>query len=770
MISVEEHLTEGIHKQAAGDIRGAVEAFKKALALTPNHPAARYSLTVIRLNEGNPQEALREAEQCVYANLASPLGWYIFAAALHANGRALEALGAASRAMELDPGHVDAMALRGSIFLNLEQAELAAAEFQKILALNPEHPVANQMRLALQPGPSKAIAAAESFANQGILVQSAGDVSGAKELFQKALSLYPDNFAALYSMAVLSLNAGEVADGLAYAEHCVRSYAGSAMSWYIRGCALKMARRFQEARNDLDQALTLSPTHRESHTEKGLVCAELDDYVQSLVEFNEVLKIEPHHKIALTNAAMVLTILKKNEEAALFYARLLAIDPHYEYALGSLVHARLHCCDWTDFEHNTTAIIQGVQKNQRACRPLAFLAISDSPADQLACTKMFMELSYPPKPENTWVKVPYKHKKIRLGYLSPDLREHPVGHLMAGVFEHHDKSKFEVYSFSLGVDDNSALRSRFIAASERFFDVRGKGSPEIVSLIKEHEIDVLIDLAGPTADARPDVLGYHAAPVQVTYLGYAGSTGCSYMDYLIADETVIPPDHKPHYAEKVLYLPGCYLPTDPEVVISERTPTRAEMQLPEEGFIFCSFNHDYKINPPVFDTWMRILTQVESSVLWLMKLNAVAEANLLREALKRGIPRERIVFASRVPSISDHLARYRLPGLFLDTNPYNAHSTATDVLRAGLPVLTLEGNSFQSRVATSIVRAIGMPELAVKTLAEYEAFAVEIGKSPEKAARLRERVEMQVKASDSFNPKLKTEALERLYTLAHQRK
>jgi protein O-GlcNAc transferase len=341
---------------------------------------------------------------------------------------------------------------------------------------------------------------------------------------------------------------------------------------------------------------------------------------------------------------------------------------------------------------------------------------------------------------------------------------------MAGIFEHHDKSKFEVISFSLGVNDNSSLRERFIASSNRFFDVRGQGAHEIAKCIEDAEIDVLIDLAGPTADSRPDALSHHPAPVQVGYLGYAGSTGTTYIDYLIADATVIPEDHKPHYLEKVLYLPGCYLPTDPQVSISERTPTRAEMGLPEEGFIFCSFNHDYKINPPIFDTWMKILSRVEGSVLWLMKLNPLAEANLSKEAEKRGVSASRLVFASRVPSISDHLARYRLPGLFLDTSPYNAHSTATDVLRTGLAVLTLEGNSFQSRVATSIVRAIGMPELAVPTLAAYEAFAVEIGTVPDKAARLRERVESQIKTSMEFDPKRKTEALERLYMMAHERR
>jgi predicted O-linked N-acetylglucosamine transferase (SPINDLY family) len=770
MIPVEEHLTIGIQKQAAGDINGAVEAFARALEIVPNHPAALYSLTSIRLNEGRPQDALRHAERCVHANLLSPLGWYIFSAALNANGRALEALGAASRALELDSSLLDAMALRSSIFLGLGHLELAAVEFQRILSINPAYPSARQSNPQPQTALPNGAIEAEAIANEGIMLQAGGDAAGAKELFKKALSLHSETFGALYSIAVICLNEGNVAEGLGYAEQCVQNFGGAALSWYIRGCALKMARRFAEARRDLDQAIALSPNHKEAHSEKGLVCAEMDEYVQALVEFNEVLRIDPEHKVALANAAMVLTMLKRNEDAAVFYAKLYALDPGYEYVLGSLVHARLHCCDWTDFEQHTAAIIQGVRENKRTCRPLAFLAISDSPADQLACTKMFMESSYRAGDQNTWRRAPYNHKKIRLGYLSPDLREHPVGHLMAGVFEYHDKSKFEVYSFSLGVNDNSRLRSRFMAASEHFFDVRGKASSDIAKLIAEHEIDVLVDLAGPTADARPDVLAFHPAPVQVAYLGYAGSTGCAYMDYLIADETVIPEDHKPHYAEKVLYLPGCYLPTDPEVVISERTPTRAEMQLPEEGFVFCSFNHDYKINPPIFDTWMRILTQVESSVLWLMKLNSVAEANLLREAQKRGIPRERIGFASRVPSISDHLARYRIPGLFLDTNPYNAHSTATDVLRAGLPVLTLEGNSFQSRVATSIVRAIGMPELAVKSLADYEAFAVEIGQSPEKAERLRARVCAQVKISESFNPKLKTEALERLYTQAHERR
>jgi predicted O-linked N-acetylglucosamine transferase (SPINDLY family) len=269
----------------------------------------------------------------------------------------------------------------------------------------------------------------------------------------------------------------------------------------------------------------------------------------------------------------------------------------------------------------------------------------------------------------------------------------------------------------------------------------------VAQIIRAHEVDILIDLAGPTMDAQPDVFGFKPAPVQVLYLGYPGTSGAEYMDYILADRTVIPEEHQKFYAEKVLYLPDCYLPTDPQLVFSDRTPSRQEMSLPAEGFVFCSFNHDYKINPPVFDVWMRILARVEGSVLWLMRLNSDAEENLRKEAEKRGIEGSRLIFAVRVPSIADHLARYRLAGLFLDTTPYNAHTTATDALRAGLPVLTVEGGSFQSRVATSVLRTVGLHELAVRSLAEYEDTAVRLAEDPRELEALKARVRSQVAAS-----------------------
>ncbi len=770
MTTVEEHLHRGIALQSSLDLDGAAAAFLKALEMQPSNAAALYSLAAIRLNQGRHQDALGFGERCVRSNLGSSLGWYIYAAALQAATMPVQALACISKALELDPLHVDSLVLKGGLMTALEQRTEALAAFERALEISPGHQTAVVARSAILGVPKTSNPQADALANRGIALQTNADLSGAQRLFEQALALQSDNFPALYSLAVIALNRGVVADGLKYSERCIASHADSAMSWYIRGCALKQARHFKESIEHFDNALALSPDYKEAFSEKGLACAEIHDYVQALLQFNEVLRIDPVHKLALTNMGMLLTILKKNEDAAQFYARLLALDPDYEYVLGALVHARLHCCDWTDFARNRELILEGVRQSKRICRPLAFLALSDSPAEQLICTRLFMEQSYPPKPVAVWKGEKYTHQRIRIGYVSPDLREHPVGHLMAGVFERHDKSRFEVYSFSLGIDDQSSLRKRFVAASDHFFDVRNESSLAIAELVRKHEIDVLIDLAGPTADSRPDVFGYRAAPVQVGYLGYAGTTAVPYMDYLIADETVVPPGDQVHYPEKLLYLPGCYLPTDPEVRVAERTPTRAEMSLPESGFVFCSFNHDYKINPPVFDVWMKILSRVEGSVLWLMKLNEVAEANLRKEAEARGISGTRLIFAGRVPAISDHLARYRLAGLFLDTSPYNAHSTATDVLRAGLPVLTLEGHSFQSRVATSIVRAIDMPELSVPSLSEYEEFAVRIGNSPAEAEALKARLRGKVETAEEFDPNRKTANLEKLYAEAHSRR
>ena len=321
--------------------------------------------------------------------------------------------------------------------------------------------------------------------------------------------------------------------------------------------------------------------------------------------------------------------------------------------------------------------------------------------------------------------------------MSPDLREHPVGHLMAGIFERHDKRRFETIAISIGVNDNSRLRQRMLDTFDHFVDARMMESRRIAEIMRKMEVDVAIDLAGFTSDSRSEVFGMRPAPVQVNYLGYPGTMGTAYMDYVIADRHVIPPEHHAFYNEQVVYLPDAYLPAASGLKIAERTPTRAECGLPDEGVVFCSFNHDYKIAPHVFAVWMNLLREVPGSVLWLMSRNPLSQENLRREAAARGVDPDRLVFAQRVPMVEDHLARYRQADLFLDTHPYNAHTTCADALMAGLPVVTCMGGAFPSRVAGSLLHAAGIPELVTTSLADYQALALQLARDPQRLARLK---------------------------------
>jgi protein O-GlcNAc transferase len=747
MNTLQTLVQQAVARQSQGDLTGACDLFAQVLAGNPKDATALYSLAAISLNLGDAVSALSYAERCNAANPASALTWFIRGSALRLAGRKIEAQAFLERACALDPSHSDAQLMLGVVHAELQQYRQAVGAFDRVLAIDPRNAAANSNREAVLPLVQQHLASEASLTQRALALQTDGQIAEASAIFRTLLESNPNQFVALYSLAVIGLNSNKAEEGLHFAERCRLAEPGAAASWYIHGAALKAVRRFAEAIASLDRALSLDPAHLESYVTKGHVYGEQKQYAIALIEFNNVLTRDPEHAQALNNAATLLSILNEHAESARFYERLISLHPDFDFAYGALSHARLHSCDWGGFYDLQKQIIEGVGAGKKVCRQLPFLAVSDSSKDQLKCARIVSEHSYPRSAIQLWKGERFEHKRLRVGYLSPDFREHPVGHLFAGVLEKHDRQRFEIYAFSLGIDDGSSLRKRFVAAAEHFVDVRGKTSLEVAQIIRQHEIDILVDLAGPTMDAQPDVFGFKPAPVQVIYLGYPGTSGADYMDYILADRTVIPEEHQKFYAEKVLYLPECYLPADPELVISERTPTREEMDLPPEGFVFCSFNHDYKINPPVFDVWMRILTRVDGSVLWLMRLNAAAEENLRREAEKRGIDRSRLIFAKRVPSVSDHLARYRLAGLFLDTTPYNAHSTSTDVLRAGLPVVTVEGGSFQSRVAMSVLRTVGMPELVMRNLAEYEETAVRLAQNPSDLAALKERVLSRVAAS-----------------------
>lgn len=580
----------------------------------------------------------------------------------------------------------------------------------------------------------KAVKRAEPMGNpppnplaQALELQLRGEIDKAEAAFRAILASAPDEPVSLYSLGVIALGRGRNDEALEFFRTGCLTSPSFAQNWLGYATTLQGLGQREQALLAYDEAIKAKPDYLEAFVNSGVLLRDMHRHHEALARFNQALAIDPDYPNALGNCAILLTEFKESAKAIAMLKHLLQKAPDYDYGLGLLLYEQLHIGEWTDFAALRERIVAGVREGRRVCKSLAFMALSDDAADHHACAKTFARHYCPPaKKTPLWNGEEYRHEKIRLAYVSPDLREHPVGHLMCGIFEGHDRSRFETIAISLGIDDDSRLRRRMLDAFDHFIDVRGWTSQRIAETMRQMEVDVAIDLAGYTADSRIEIFSWRPAPVQINFLGYPGTLAVDYMDYILADRHVIPPEHQTHFSEKVLYLPDTYLPTDRNLQIAEETPTREACGLPPAGVVFCSFSHEYKISPPLWAVWMSLLRRVPDSVLWLTARNALTQENFRRSAAECGVAPERIVFANRVPRVEDHLARYRLADVFLDTWPYNAHTTAADALAAGLPVVTYMGGAFPARVAGSLLHAVGLPELVTGSWEDYERLAYEL--------------------------------------------
>ncbi len=598
-----------------------------------------------------------------------------------------------------------------------------------------------------QVSPVISVALDKDFLLRAVSLQGQGDEAQAEAMFRQYLSTYPSDRIAIYSLAVILLKRSDATQALAWLKKGVTDNPDFAPLWFGLATAQQSLSDREAALTSYDRALSANPNYIEALVNSGALLREMHQHIPALERFNKVLTINPDYETALGNCAILLTEFKRSEQAIEMFKRLLTLKPDYDYGQGLLCYERMHNCDWTSFDVSRTRIIDEVRAGKRSCKSLGFMALSDSAQDHQTCARTFAKHKFADKAP-LWQGERYHHDRIRIAYVSPDLREHPVGHLMAGIFERHDKNRFETFAFSLGSDDDSRLRHRMVSAFDHFIDARMMSAKQIAEQMRAMEIDVAVDLAGFTSDSRTEVFSHRPAPVQVNYLGYPGTLGMGCMDYILADRHVIPPEHQGFYDEKVVYLPDSYLPTDASIQIPDATPTRAECGLPDEGVVFCSFNHDYKISPHVFAIWMNLLKQVPGSVLWLMSRNELSQKNLYAHAQTHGVDPERLIFAKRVPRVEDHLARYRQADMFLDTHPYNAHTTAADALMAGLPVVTYMGQSFPSRVAGSLLHTMGLPELVANSLPAYEQLAFTLASRPD----ILEAIKAKLKANRKNSP------------------
>jgi protein O-GlcNAc transferase len=441
---------------------------------------------------------------------------------------------------------------------------------------------------------------------------------------------------------------------------------------------------------------------------------------------------------------------------------LIALDPEFPLARGLLLNVRLHLCDWKDLDRQRGEIDSSLRRDVRIIHPFTYVLISDDPAMELRCARLQTAGASPPARVPLYRGEQYTHEKIRVAYLSSDFHQHATAYLMAGILEHHDRERFEILGISYGADDQSPMRARIQNACTRFFDTRAHDDASIAAQLRDFEIDIAIDLKGHTGGARPGILAHRPAPVQANYLGYPGSQGADYIDYLIADRIVIPPDHQRFYAEQIVYLPDTYQPNDSKRPIAPDPMTRKDVGLPERAFVFCCFNGCQKILPATFDSWMRILSRVDNSVLWLLHDNDGAARYLRSEAEARGIDGTRLIFAQHM-RVDRHLARLGLADLVLDTLPYGAHTTASDALWAGVPVLTRIGSSFAGRVAASLLSAAGLPELITQSAGAYETLAEQLAGSPRMIGDIRERLARNRETCALFDTVRMTRNLETAY-------
>ena len=500
-----------------------------------------------------------------------------------------------------------------------------------------------------------------------------------------------------------------------------------AKALFFDGLNLLDAYNYESAELKFRAALELAPENTSVLINLSVALLEQDKLSESRAFARRAIAIGRDRVDAYFIVAESLAKEKKHEESAQTYARLLEVSPDASFAKGYMLRQKMLYCNWNGFDRDVAAINRDVRAGKKSAEPFGYQVVAKCPRDLMACARIFAAEYFPGRSPGPPTPVRLANGKIRVGYLSGEFRAQATSILMAELFELHDKDRFELFAFDNGWDDASELRTRINNAFDAVIDISRLGDSEAAEIIRRNRIAILVNLNGYFGKARMGVFSHKPAPIQVNYLGFPGTLGADYIDYIIADAHVIPPEEKVFYVEKVVYLPDTYQANDSKRSIAARTPTRAEVNLPPTGFVFCCFNSTYKIVPEIFDIWMRLLKGIDGSVMWLFESNAEVAGNLRSEAVRRGVAAERLVFAPLV-ALPDHLARHRLADLFLDTLPYNAHTTASDALWAGLPVLTCLGSTFPGRVAGSLLNALRMPELVVESLEEYESLAARLAR------------------------------------------
>jgi protein O-GlcNAc transferase len=729
-----------------GESDRAMELYRRVLDLKPDHAPAHY-------RRGN----LFKDRQQMEAALASY-----------------------DEAIALDPGYAHAFLNRGFVLERLHQWDAALASYERAISIDPGDALAHFNRAAVLrvlerreealASYAQAIAAKpsyfEAYCNRGFLLTEMERWDEALASHDKCIEINPGFGPAHCGRGTVLQQRKEWDAALASYERAIDINPGHAVAHGNRGSVLTELKLWSAARSSLERAITLDPDLAEAHGSLALLLAAVGFPDASLECFDRAIALKPDLGHTYLNRANLLVQMKRFLPAIASYDRGIALKADARFVPGMHRYAKMNLCDWSDLSADMQRLATGIEAGEMMSPPLPMLALVDSAPLHHKTAQIWVRELYPARTVLPQISRRMRPQKIRIGYFSGDLYQHPVAVLMAELFEVHDRSKFEVYAFSYCPDSQDNMRKRLKSAFDRFIDVHGKSDQEIALLAREMDIDIAVDLGGHSGSSRTGIFALRAAPLQVHYLGYPGTMGAEYMDYVIADSTIVPLADQKHYSEKILYLPS-FQANDSKRRIADRIFSREELALPPTGFVFCCFNANYKITPTTFSAWMRILARAPGSVLYLYAENEAVVTNLRREAQNRGIDAGRLIFADKLLTDKlphpEYLARYRVADLFLDTLPYNAGATASDALRVGVPVLTCLGEAFAGRMAASLLTAIGMPELITRTQQQYEELAVALATDPQRLAAIKRKLEANRSTTLLFDTRRFAEHLETGY-------
>lgn len=728
----------------AGNLGDAETLYHAVLRESPHNVESLYWLSVLNAQLGRFDGALVLVDRALAGCPGIAQLHFHRADVPRALRRTDAALEAYRQALDIDPDHLDALNNLADALNSMERKAEALPLLERALAVKPDYvPALNNRATVLKLLGRTAeamrdfdLAVALSHGHPYVLFNRASALLSLRRYVEaeadcrQALTRAPNHVGALFNLAQAQAGQGKLKDALATSDALIALQPCNPMAWCDRGSLLAGMRRYREAWACLDKALAIEPDLADAWYASGALYSSFMQHEAALRCFRRVFALQPANAEAPCRAGEALRPLGRDEEALIAFQDTLRIDEDYPFVRGQVAWLKMHRCDWGGVDAEIEKVLRGVWSGKRVAVPLDLLVMSSAAEDHLRSARIHAEHMCKRPAAPLWRGERYANRRIRLAYVSADFREHPVAYLIAGLLEQHDRARFEVFGFSLTGESAAPLAARIQGACEHFSVVKDLGDAEVARQLREQQIDIAVDLMGPTFNSRPGIFALRPCPVQVNYLGFPGTTGTDFHDYILADAYVVPPGMEQHYSEKVVRLPDTFQCNDSKRAPATPTLSRGEAGLPHQGVIYCCFNNSAKLSPPVFDLWMRILNEVPGSVLWLFADHPILQANLRKEAQARGIDSRRLVFAPRA-DYPQHLARLSLADVFLDTQPFNAGTTASDALWAGVPVVTRSGEAFAARMAGSLLQAIGMPGLITGSPEAYVALAIRLGKDPQ---------------------------------------